>query len=31
MNGWQYSDLAFPLMKQILDNANKLSIDGVII
>ena len=31
MNGWQYSDLAFPLMKQILNDANKLSIDGVII
>lgn len=31
MNGWQYSDIAFPLMKKILDEANQLAIDGVII
>lgn len=31
MNGWQYSDLAFPLMKRMLDEANSLNIDWLII
>lgn len=31
MNGWQYSDLAFPLMERMLAESNQLEIDGLII